>query len=437
MNILFLYNATQTFTNTVFEHAASFGKYSKHKYFYCHHDQQQDFNIDLSNFDAIAIHYSVRLPYDQISPSAGHAIERYNGLKFLFIQDEYDHTHRTWQWIKRLGFNLVFTVVPDGNISRVYPPEEFPGVRFVSNLTGYVPEHIADLGQITPAENRELIIGYRGRPLHLRYGTLGHEKVEIGRLVKGYCEKHNIKHDISWSEGNRIYGSKWYEFIGSCRGMLGSESGSNVFDWDGKLTDRIDEYRAEHPHADDEEVYKAVVAPLAMDGLMNQVSPRVFESITMKTVLIQFEGDYSGVLDSGRHYIELKKDGSNLDQVMEKLGDSAFVSRLVQQAYEDIIESGRYSYQAFVKMVDDEVSYSIKSVDRKPEVQVAYDVPPMVLTTYPARNNVCSLSNVAQYSTKRLFALLLHRIWARCPGWLHHLLHPAVSYFKSILRRGA
>ena len=34
---------------------------------------------------------------------------------------------------------------------------------------------------------------------------------------------------------SRIYGSDWFNFIGSCRSMLGTKSGSNVFDFDGSV----------------------------------------------------------------------------------------------------------------------------------------------------------------------------------------------------------
>src|SRR3989338_9177781 len=111
MNILFLYNATQTYTNTVFEHLSAFGVYSRHRFFFAHHDQNSEFNMDLSKFDAVVLHYSIRLPFDQVADSAVKALTDYTGLKVLFIQDEYNNTHRAWHWIKRLGIRLVFTVV--------------------------------------------------------------------------------------------------------------------------------------------------------------------------------------------------------------------------------------------------------------------------------------------------------------------------------------
>ena len=353
-NVLYLYNSTQTYTATVFEHISALKKYSKHCTFFAHQDQYANLAIDFANFDAIIIHYTVRLPFDQIADGTAAAISEYKGLKVLFIQDEYDHTHRAWHWIKRLGIQLVFTVVPSTGISRVYPSHELPGVRFVSVLTGYVPEKLPSLPLIQTSQ-RPLIVGYRGRPLPIRYGQLGLDKIGIGELVAGFCLRQNIAHDIAWTEEARIYGPKWYEFMSSCRAVLGTESGSNVFDWDGTLAANIQSFRNNSPRTTDSDVYAALIQPLEISGLMNQISPRIFEAIALHTVLVLFEGSYSEVILPGVHFIPLKRDGSNLEDVFKLLADETYVDAMTERAYQDIIGSGRYSYNSFVQLVDREI----------------------------------------------------------------------------------
>jgi hypothetical protein len=364
MRFLVFYNATQTYTNTVFEHVNSFQRYSAHDYLFCHTDEYSYVDADLDRFDAVAIHYSVRLPYDQISISLAEKLEAYRGLKFLFIQDEYDHTDRAGHWIRRLGVTLVFTVVPVSNVAAVYPPDQFPGVRFVSNLTGYVPEELPEIDDIEPPSKRLCVVGYRGRPLPLRYGQLGFEKVEIGRQVKEYCVQHHINHNISWSEEDRIYGARWYEFMASCRGMLGSESGSNVFDRNGTLGAQELAYRKAHPKASDAVVYAEVIRSLELPGLMNQVSPRVFEAIALRTALVLYEGSYSGVIRADEHFIPLRKDGKNLAEVFRRLQDDRAVDLLTENAFQDVIASGKYAYATFVDMVDRELELMITSSGR-------------------------------------------------------------------------
>jgi hypothetical protein len=420
MNVLLLYNATQTYTNTVFEHVSAFARFSKFRYFFQHHDAYSSFNTDLAKFDAILIHYSIRLPFDQISEYAAQRLAQYTGPKILFIQDEYDYTHRAWHWIKSLKINLVFTVVPEENIPRVYPPEEFPGVVFVSNLTGYFPEQVESFDISQKTSKRELVVGYRGRPLHLRYGSLGQEKVNLGRMVKQYCEAKSIPHDIGWTEKDRIYGPRWYEFMGSCRAMLGSESGSNVFDWEGGLAERIEEYRQNHLEATDDDVYKAIIEPCEVRGLMNQISPRIFEAIALRTALVLFEGGYSGIVSPYVHYIPLKKDGSNLDEVFALLKDGDYVDQMTERAYKDIFACGKYSYQSFVSKVEDRIIQISMTFDTGilPSSRVISlpikDELPTPLTTSPIR---------AQ-PDRTLFEKFAYWVWKFLPGRAREALKP-------------
>lgn len=445
LNILFLYNATQTFTNTVYEHIASFAKYSSHRCFFTHQDISTQFNLDLSRFDAVAVHYSIRLPYDQFSPSTVEALAAFKGLKFLFIQDEYDHTHRAWHWIKTLGMQLVFTVVPDKGIETVYPAAEFPQTQFISNLTGYVPDDLHKDPRVTQPSTRELVVGYRGRPLPIRYGQLGVEKIQVGQVVRAYCRKNDIKNDIAWSEESRIYGPYWYEFMSSCRSMLGTESGSNVFDWDGTLVKKIAEYRRSHPAATDEEVESIFVADKEIEGIMNQISPRAFESIAAKTVMVLYEGDYSGVIKPGIHYIALKKDGSNLPDVFKQLEDGAFVDAMAERAYQDVIASGQYSYAKFVEKIDQAVTarYAQVCPKRVAETRTGREIKGMgvqTTTTEPLRATPpITLAPSVPWTKRAAHRIantprnVVYGVWNKIPDQQRDYLKPKL---KRLLRKG-
>ena len=436
MNVLILYNSTQTFTNTVYEHLACFGDHSSHRVFYSHADPVSELNVDLEVFDAVGIHFSIRLPFDQVSSSVLHALEAFNGLKFLFIQDEYDFPQRTWYWIRKIGVNLVFTVVPEAGIETVYPKAEFPYTRFVTNLTGYVPEKLPPTQELPPPSERTLMVGYRGRPLPIRYGQLGIEKIAIGQIVKTYCDQHDVRSDIAWSEQARIYGPKWYDFVVSCRSMLGSESGSNVFDWDGTLNSVIERYRNDNPRALDEDVYRDIVRPKEIDGLINQISPRVFEAIASRTVLVLFEGEYSEVIRAGEHFIALRKDGSNLDDVVRLLKNDPYVDAMADRAWRDVIVSGKYSFKAFVGMVEKEIqrSFSELGFRNKSNLQVVGH-PLTPITTRPIQANppqslADTISHTVVGSQGARSALYL---WGKLPEPLRLILKPRL---KRLIRKG-
>ena len=361
-SVLIVYDSTQTYTPTVYEHLSSFSKYSEHSWFYIDYRNLNSDKINLSCFDIVVIHYSVRLPYDQISDFLIQKLNTFQGLKLLFIQDEYDHTNKAKKIMKKVGFHLIFTVVPDKSIPLIYPPNDFPGTIFKNILTGYVPDDLnIDVNNYTLPSKRSCIIAYRGRPLPIRYGRLGQDKINIGKQVKAYCKSKGIEHDIAWEEEDRIYGNAWYQFIASSKAMLGSESGSNLFDWDGNLQDKIDKYKKKNRFCNGQEIYEAVVASEELDGTMNQISPRVFEMIAARTVMILFEGNYSGILTPHKHYIPLRKDFSNLDEVFSLLNDGDYIDKMVEKTYEDIINSKKYSYQTFIRMIDKQINIALKN----------------------------------------------------------------------------
>jgi len=269
-----------------------------------------------------------------------------------------------------------------------------------------------------------LVVGYRGRPLPIQYGKLGFEKVEIGRLVKAYCLTTGITHDIAWDETSRIYGPAWYDFMSSCRSMLGSESGSNVFDWDGNLAGEIACYKKQRPRKTDSQAYLDIVKARELPGLMNQISPRVFEAISLRTALVLFEGSYSNVVMADKHFIPLMKDGGNLVEVFEKLRDGNYLDALTDRAYQDVIVSERYSYATFVHMVDAEIEVTQGSATRLPIFRPAepiVTVQPTVLTLRPIRSN----APIPDRSLKSF-------LWRHLPEDLRDILRPLV---RKILRR--
>ena len=73
------------------------------------------------------------------------------------------------------------------------------------------------------------------------------------------------------------------------------------------------------------------------------------ECCATKTCQILTEGDYNGILKSGVHYIELKKDFSNLDSVLIDVVDDNKRKQIVENAYNDIVLSKKYTYSKFVK----------------------------------------------------------------------------------------
>lgn len=359
LNMVVLYDDRSMHVNTVREHIDAFRLYSQHATYFVPitgkwplSDGELGLEINLSLFDVLIVHYSVRVSLpDHLSEGFAQQIERHMGLKILFIQDEYDSTETARRWMERLHFDIVYTCVPSEAREFVYPNNRFPGTDFLPTLTGYVPEDEGLDYFVKPMQERTTLIGYRGRQLPYIYGTMGYEKYRIGVDVHRLAEERGLAIDIETDDSKRIYGTGWYKFLGSVRATLGTESGSNVFDFDGTLPKAIQQALKKNPGISFEDIHRNVLAEHEGHVKMNQISPKIFEAIRLRTALVLFEGGYSGVVEAGIHYIPLKKDYSNIDEVFSKLQDIDYLNALTKRAYDDVIGSGKYSYRSFVEGV--------------------------------------------------------------------------------------
>lgn len=375
--ILILYDPASTHIKTVHEYLSSYKRYSVHNVHYMPATKGLYCALDLNAFDVVVIHYSVRVAFpasnSMLSTTCIQAIKAFGGYKILYVQDEYDNTEITRQWITTLGIHTVYTCVPSQYIEQIYPKQRFPTVKFIQILTGYAPIQLPDISIKQTAE-RPILIGYRGRALPFWYGSLGQEKLQIGVEVKAYCQKKNLPVDIEWEEEKRIYSDDWYQFLANCRATLGTESGSNLFDFEGKIREIIEEKLAVNPDLTYQDVANELVVPNEIIQ-MNQISPKIFEAIYFRTALILFEGNYSGVLQPHIHFIPLRKDFSNLEEVLNKVQDDYLVNEMTTRAYQDIIESRLYSYQSFVKHFDEDLQkYIGKSTAYKDAISVCFKI---------------------------------------------------------------
>ena len=350
--LLVIYSVASTVVATTTEYVRSFGRYSRYDVSYINGTHGARLGVELSEFDAVWLNYCCRLCFtDYVSSDVCEALRMYRGVKLMSVQDEYDRTETLRQRIEELGFDVVFTCVPQSALSQIYPRERFPHTEFITVLTGYVPEHLEGKSGTTPLGRRPILIGYRGREIGARYGELGFWKSEVGRRMKAICLDRGIRCDIEVTEESRIHGESWYAFVESCRTMLGTESGSNVFDFDGAIERHYEVLKRAMLGLSYEE-FRPYVAEHDKDIGMGQISPRVFEAAALHTPMILLTGRYSGLIEPDEHYIELKKDFSNVDDVLRQVEDISALDAMADRTYRHLIASGAYSYRRFVGLVD-------------------------------------------------------------------------------------
>ena len=352
LSILLLCDDWPGHANTVLDHINAFRRFSKHRVrTFNPANMRNSVALDLDEFDVVVIHYSLVLSDDRyVSAPFREKLKRFRGLKVQFMQDEYRWVDRATSASRDAGIGVLFTAAREPAARQLYD-ERLPGVRRVPTLTGYVPENLQTL-PAKPLKDRMLDVGYRGRDLPFWLGRLTQEKVWIGKGFLERAAKYGLQCDIGWREEDRIYGTRWVDFIGSARATLGTESGASIADFDGRVEEAVRAYLRIHPAAPYDAVDKAVLRPFEGNVVVNVISPRVFEAVSLGTALVMFPGDYSGIVVPDEHYISLEKDFSNFDQVVEKLRDNDYLDALTARARDHVVESGNWSYGAFIEEFD-------------------------------------------------------------------------------------
>lgn len=356
LNVLLICNrpVRNADASTITDHLDAFQQHSGHRVQELSFLGELPVSLDLAQFDVLVIHYSIAIGYlseHYISAASKARVRDFPGLKVVFIQDEYRAINAVHEMLRMMKVDLLFTCMPDGEIEKVYPESTLPGLAKVNTLTGYVPDRLLAF-RVARIADRSIDVGYRTRKPPFWLGRLGYEKWQIAERFVEKASAAGLRLDISYREEDRFYGDAWIRFVGNCRAMLGVESGSSVFDFDGNLQRDVDAYVASHPNESFEEVHAKFLVPHEGAITQNQISPRCFEAAAMRTAMVLYEGGYSGVLTPWQHYIPLRKDFGNIADVIAALRDVAGLQKMVDRTFSEIASSGAWSYRSFVSRFD-------------------------------------------------------------------------------------
>jgi len=361
MKILVIYYLpTKNDRNTMNEHLYSFRHYSGERCYYLNVAYGIPRFCAKINFDLVIFHYSflAYLRYDKVrSVTLFQTCKDFSGYKVAIPQDEYQYSDRLNEFFLRSGVKTVFTCLPESEWQKVYPQKKSGMEHYHTVFTGYVDEiaavKLATLNQ--SHRSRPIDVGYRARKNPYWLGRHGMIKWQLTEKFLGVPVQHNLKLDLSNDPGDVFYGDKWSGFLSKCRVVLGCESGASLHDPDGSIMENVDRYTDKHPGASFEEVEAACFPGKEGNLCLFALSPRHFEACITRTCQALVEGEYGGIFKPGVHYIEIKRDWSNIAKVIRQIEDVDYCERIADNAYRDIIESGQYTYRKFAELIIDHV----------------------------------------------------------------------------------
>lgn len=377
MKILVLFSLNERTTrSTIHEHLYSFRKYNKEDQFH----YVNIFNTIPSfllriKYDAIILHYTFLGEKRFLAESEPwihkmRRLKQLQGYKIAIPQDEYDHTDRLCELFKESGINILYTCFTnEADIEMAYPYSKSGLTKIKKVFTGYIDERKISLLQskCLPYDQRITDIGYRGRKLPAYLGKHGQLKYELVNVFNDALMSREFVTDIRNTNDNFLVenmesiklGFSWYDFLLSCKAFIGCEGGSSLIDPTGLIQRKVKEFVSLNPEASFEEIEHNCFKDQDFNIRCLALSPRHFEAAMTKTLQILVEGEYGGIFKPWVHYVPLKKDFSNIDDVLTFLKNVEACEQIISTAYNDIVLSGNYTYRKFVSHIRNEIVDSI------------------------------------------------------------------------------
>jgi len=361
---------------TITEHVQAFPTYSRFKVWALNTELGFPPGLRDLRFSAIVLHYSLfgtrhyRLSQEYLDYLA----RATSSLKIAFCQDEFQYGPQRFAFINQYGIDYVYSLLDSAHVDKVYG-RYTPACQVRHTLTGYVsPAFVAIARELErPDEQRTIDIGYRARRLDFYMGKGGQEKHRIADELERRAAGRGLVLDLSTDESRRLYGRSWHEFLANCRGVLGVEAGVSVFDPEDTIRPECERRLARNPRLTFEELYDDLLVHWEERIPYRTIGPRHFEAAAFRACQIMFEGAYQGILQPMVHYIPLKKDFSNFEEVLRLFLDRDVRRELTANAYRDLIASGRYSYRSFIEAFDDELLRAGLSPELSPAAAAGVD----------------------------------------------------------------
>tara|TARA_Y100001958_G_C21204561_1_gene530812 strand:- start:325 stop:1566 length:1242 start_codon:yes stop_codon:yes gene_type:complete len=338
--------------STINEHINSFQRYSRRRIV--------KWNIlwgplpffDRFNYNFIIFHYS--LPPDHYNLDYWLTdylrIEKVKNqiFKIAFFQDEYYHCKQRFDFIDDSNTSIIFTLLNQEYHSDTYL-KYTKATDIHTTLAGYVDSNLIKISKRLRKDygKRKYDIGYRARELPFYMGKGAQEKTDIAKFVIKNPKDLNV--NIKIKEEDRLYGEDWYVFLSECKATIGVEAGVSIFDINGKIRKEVEKRLIENPKIEFKELHDNFLFKYENNIPYRMISPRIFEAAAFKCLMILFEGDYNGLIKPNIHYLELKKDFSNYDEIIDILKNNQdYVNEIIENAYTDLIKSEKFSYKNFI-----------------------------------------------------------------------------------------
>jgi hypothetical protein len=280
-------------------------------------------------------------------------LRRSPAVKVVFPQDDASHGALLDYWFHWMGVDVVFTVRPEKK-DLIYPLTT-RRAAFVSTVSGFIDDASADrlaaMGK--PFAERRFTFGQRVTMYPAWGGRFARRKGLAAAAIKQECDRRGIASNISTDPKDVLLGDDWFRFLGDCRFVVGAESGHGLWDPYGAIQDAVNDYVKRYPEASFEEIEDACFYGLDDVEVFPGFAPRILEAALVGCGQVLIEGHYRGFVEPHKHYIPLREDFSNLDEVFSAIENTERVRSMIAATQRDLVASPKTRFSGLVADVMD------------------------------------------------------------------------------------
>ena len=255
------------------------------------------------------------------------------GKLAVFVGNEYDLLEEKIQFIKSVEADFICSQLPIETARWLYA--ECGRSRILPTPHALNPRvYFPDAPHL-----RTIDMGFVG-DLYAR--IIGDsERTALVEYIQQHGPSLGIHYDFRFKRYSR---NEWAQFLRSCKGILGAESGTYYLDRRGEGIARAKAYTSAHPQAELAEIIENCFTGLEhISG--KAISSRHFEPIGTKTCQVLIEGEYNGILKADEHFISVKKDLSNVAEALSRFMNDNYRNTMVEEAYHYVLSNHTYRHR--------------------------------------------------------------------------------------------
>lgn len=237
--------------------------------------------------------------------------------------------------------------------------------------------------------HRNIDVGTRSA----RYGSYigDNERNAISQFFYHNASKYGLRVDLGLNAGDtqRFNRDEWSAFLNQCKATLSTEAGSFYLQKDDAIINRMQLYFVQQQskfivpkHGWFVNLYRRLASPSVKQVIRRMfgkymidedkvlealdyaavheqffkhedrchvyskaISSRHFDAIGTKTLHVMYPGRYNDILQAGEHYFELRRDHSNVDELLQLLADQKRIAEITNNAYEYVVSQHTHKHR--------------------------------------------------------------------------------------------